>query len=274
MEYKHSSGIHLAENELSVNRAQKRIQLKVSILVFILALLAIISATLAWFTLNTFSSIDDLEMTIGTGAELFISDKNHGTDLSLYGKTITNEMVNEQLAKYNTSLAEIKLDPVTSSNGRVFYSEEGGDRTENTGGFLEFDVYLIATEDMWIHLTSDDTENNAKNGTLVSTNSSAPMSNVTRAVRISFTGDGESAKIYEPNSGSPVGGQTTFDLPEPMRYTDNTRLFKINSMEPYKTTIRIWIEGEDPECINNIRDSHLSVRLCFKGTNDNNESIG
>lgn len=271
---KKSVDMTLENNERFVNRVKSRMRLKTAVLLFIIALLAITTATLAWFTLNSFSSVNNMEMTIGTGAELLVSTVNNGTDLTKYGKEITNEMINSHLREYNTNLNSMRLDPVTSSNGTAFYSQFNEKRTENVGGFLEFDIYFIATKDIWVHLSSDETETNAADGTRVNTNSTGSMAEVVRAVRMSFTDAGNSTRIYEPNKASAVASQVTFDLPSPMRYSNDTRLFQLKEMEPTKVTVRLWIEGEDPQCNNDIQNAHLAVQLCFKGTDENNESIG
>ena len=75
-----------------IEKLKKKMKLKASVMILIIALLALGTGTLAWFTLNSFSAVDSLEMTIGTGAELRVSTENHGTDLELYTKEITNEM--------------------------------------------------------------------------------------------------------------------------------------------------------------------------------------
>ena len=76
------------------------------------------------------------------------------------------------------------------------------------------------------------------------------------------------------NRSTPVNGQTTFDLPSgSMVYSNNTRLFHLNQLEPVKVTVRLWIEGNDPECDDDVQDAQLSVQLGFVGCDKDNKPI-
>lgn len=87
----------------------------------ILAVLGLATATYAWFTVNTFVGVQDFELEVSTGDDLRVSMDNHGSDINQYTHTITNDMLNSYLRKnYNTSLKDIILDPVTTSNGKDF----------------------------------------------------------------------------------------------------------------------------------------------------------
>jgi hypothetical protein len=80
--------------------------------------------------------------------------------------------------------------------------------------------------------------------------------------------------VYEPNKGTQINSLTTFDLPGgEMRYSNSTRLFHLEEMEPQMVTIRLWIDGEDPQCDDDVQDADLSVRLGFIGCDDNNVPI-
>lgn len=263
-------------NERLIERIKKRMKLKSTIMILIIALLAVATGTLAWFTLNTFASVNDLEMTIGTGAQLLVSTEDHGSDLSKYVKVITNEMINDYLKKSlndnEAGIDKIVLDPSTSDKGIDILTRGGKKREANTGGYLEFPIYFIGTKDMYVHLTSDDTATNKNDGSHVSTTETGVKADVINCPRISFEENG-STRIWEPNQGAAVAGQSTFDLPKPMSYTNNTRLFHLDAMKPKKIMIRLWVEGEDPQCDDDVQDAQLTVALCFMGTDENNEAI-
>lgn len=259
-------------NERLIERIKRRMKLKSTIMILIIALLAVCTGTLAWFTLNTFASVNDLEMTIGTGAQLLVSTEDHGTDLSKYVKVITNEMINEYLKDYDTDLEKIELAPLTSAVGIDMLTQRGVKREPNTGGYLEFPIYFIGTKDMYVHLTSDDTATGKNDGSGVSTTSTGGKADIIYCPRVSFEENG-STRIWEPNQGSAVAGQSTFDLPNPMSYTNNTRLFHLDAMKPKKIMVRLWIEGEDPQCDDDVQQAQLTVALCFMGTDENNEAI-
>ena len=252
-----------------LNKAQVRIKRKTTMMLCIIALLVLITSTLAWFTLNSFASVENIQMDITTGVDLRVDMVDHGPDIEQYKKVITNEMINSYLsANGNYTLADQLLDPVTTRNGINFESEQGNTRVAGRDTFLEFDCYFIASTDMWVHLSSDDAPD--MQGTSVTTTETGLKAEVVQAVRVGFEKDGTTA-IYEPNKvGSAVNGQNTFDLAVPMRYSNDTRLFHLNELEPKKVTIRVWAEGNDPQCDDDVQRSNLTVKLLFSGTDEEN----
>lgn len=263
------------KREIELLRAERKqiksVRVKLSVLLLVLLLVSMVTTTFAWFTISSISSVHNMEITIGTGVQLLISDEDHGNVLSEYTNEVTEVEINKQLSAYNTSLDRIKLDPLTTSNGTVLYTQEGIRRNANEDTFLEFNLFFIGTENMWVHLTSDESEAGADDGTKVSTSSTGVQADIVNCVRVSFT-DEQAGRtvIYEPNQGSAVGGQSTFDLPSPMTYTNSTRLFELEAMTPKMITVRVWIEGEDPNCDDDVQNANLQLQLNFEGTDENN----
>ncbi len=261
-------------DEMVEEKVPRKKRKRLIVLISLLVLLAMTTSTYAWFTVNTFAGVDSLDLHISVSAQLKVSMEDHGTDLDEYVKKITNEMIDGYLATAGTSLEEILLDPVTSDNGRQYYSQRGVEREPNDRSYLEFECFFIATEDMWVHLTTESTDDGLDDGTRVSTESTGLKADVVNCARVNFdAGDGGMA-TYEPNRGSQVTGLSTFDLPAgTMVYSDSTRLFHLNAMEPTKVAIRLWIEGEDPQCDDDVQDAHLAVQLGFIGCDENNQPI-
>lgn len=261
-----------------LNKMQSRVKRKTTLLVAIIAILILVTGTMAWFTLNSFSSIENLTMEITTGVDLRVDIENHGNDIKQYKKVITNAMVNQYLASQSgsdKSLTNLRLDPLTTPNGMPpFKLEKGATKEANSTSYLEYKVWFIASRDMWVHLSSDTAtvEGTTTGTTKVSTSSTGAQANIVRAVRISYEADGN-AVIYEPNKGSAVAGQTTFDVPTPMSYSNDTRLFHLNELEPKLVTIRVWAEGNDPECNDDVQQANLQVEMLFSGTDDNNTPL-
>lgn len=252
-----------------LNKAQVRIKRKTTFMLGIIALLVLVTSTLAWFTLNSFASVENIQMNITTGVDLRVDMENHGSDIELYKKEITNEMVNSYLTANNKdTIANQLLDPVTTRNGINFESQNGSSRTANEDSFLEFECYFIASKDMWVHLSSEDATGEM-DGTSVTTTETGLKADIVEAVRVSFE-EGGSAAIYEPNKAAAVNSQTTFDLATPMVYSNSTRLFHLNELEPVKVTIRLWAEGNDPQCDNDVQASNITFNLLFSGTDENN----
>lgn len=257
------------------NNTRLKLRKRKRLIVFlsVLAILGMTSATFAWFTVNTFAGVQDFELTVSTGDDLRVSMENHGSDIDQYTHVITNDMINSYLrSKYNKTMEDIILDPVTTNDGKAFAYQDGT-RVEPNGdeSYFEFECYFIATRDMHVHLTTEAADDNGRQtgssgGTEVSTDSPAPQSDVVRACRMDFEGEGNSVKTWEPNKGTPVTSLTTFDLPSGnMSYDDSNNLFTLQKLTPKKVTMRLWLEGEDPECDNDIQRANLKVKLSFVG---------
>lgn len=258
---------------VSEKQTQKR-RKRVIVFVAIITMLSMITTTVAWFSVNTFAGVDTLDVHISVSAQLKVSMEDHGSDLSKYVKTITNEMIDGYLnSKYQTKLEDIKLDPVTTTNGTTFTNRRGAERKPNDKSFLEFEFYFIATEDMWVHLTTESSDIEGDKGTSVTSDSPAPQSEVTQCARVSFTTDTDGTATYEPNKAGSSTSLSTFDISTPMSYSNGTRLLHLTEMQPKKVTLRLWVEGEDPQCDDDVQEADLKVALSFVGTDDNNVPI-
>ena len=255
------------------NRKKLRKRKSLIIFISILSILGLTSATFAWFTVNTFAGVQLFELQVSTGDDLRVSMENHGANIEQYTHVITNDMINSYLrGKYNKTMDQIILDPVTSTDGRTFTYQDGT-RVEPNGdeSYFEFECYFIATRDMHVHLTTEAADENGRqtgqsNGTEVSTSSPAPQSDVIRSCRIDFDGEGNTVKTYEPNKSGQSTLLPTFDLPSgTMNYNDDNNLFTLQKLTPKKVTMRVWLEGEDPECDNDIQRANLQIKLSFVG---------
>lgn len=263
----------IVDNMVSEKVPRKR-RKRLIVFVALITLLSMTTATVAWFTVNTFAGVDNLDIKISMSAQLKVGMENYGTDLERYTKVITNEMVDSYLQKQGTSLEEIMLDPVTTTNGTRFTNQRGAEREPNNRSYLEFECYFIATEDMWVHLTTESTKQGEDDGTKVTTTSTGAKADVVNCARVDFSTDKNGTAIYEPNRGTPVNGQSTFDLPSgTMQYSNSTRLFHLDQLTPTKATIRIWVDGEDPQCDDDVQDAQLGVQLGFVGCDENNVPI-
>ncbi len=260
-----------------IKKNKKRLRKRKRLIAFlsILAVLGLSTATFAWFTVNTFAGVNDFELKISTGDELRVSMQNHGSDINQYVFEITNDMMNQHLRKYNTSLKEMVLYPVTTNNGSTFtyhHGEAAKPNDKDNYSYLEIECYFIATKEMWVHLTTEtNKEDSDKIGTYVKSSSPSPQSEITQAVRVDFQTDSDGVKTWEPNKGSQVTRLTTFDLPSgDMVYNDSNNLFHLDKLTPKKVTFRLWMEGEDPQCDNDVQRANLTVRMSFVGCDDKN----
>ena len=261
--------LELQQELQKLKKAQVRIKRKFTFMLSIIAMLVLITATLAWFTLSNFASVNDITLKISTAPQLYLDIENRGTDVSMWKKVLTNDMINTALRAENApTLDQQLMDPVTTSNGISFQSRSGNTRNANSTTFVEFKVWFIATEEMWVHLSGDkvQVENNDAT-TSVSTTETGAKADVVRAIRVSYEDSG-SAAIWEPNKGAAVNGQTTFDVST--TYSNDTRIFHLDKLTPKQITFRIWAEGNDPECDDDVQDANVTIQMLFAGTDDNN----
>ncbi|MBQ9680430.1 MAG: hypothetical protein IJV48_07105 [Ruminococcus sp.] len=265
--------LELQQELKKLKKAQARIKRKFTFLLSIIAMLVLITATLAWFTLSNFASVNEINLKISTAPELYLDIENRGTDVTQWKKVLTNDMINQYLSSVNgTRIADQRLDPVTTSNGISFQSQSGAARTANeSSSFLEFKVWFIATTDMYVHLSGQTVQVEGNNATsAVTTTETGSKADIVRAVRVSYEDSG-SAAIWEPNRGTPVNGQTTFDVGQ--SFGSDSRLFHLDKLTPKQITVRIWAEGNDPECDNDVQDSELTVQMLFGGADENGNSF-
>ena len=256
-----------------LKKAQARVKRKFTFLLSVIAMLVLITATLAWFTLSNFAAVNDINLKISTAPQLYLDIENRGSsDMTLWKKTLTNDMINTALRAQNApTLEEQVMDPVTTTNGIVFSGQSGNSRNANSSTYVEFRVWFIATADMWVHLSGQTVQVEGKDATTsISTTETGAKSDVVRAVRVSYEDSG-SAAIWEPNKGAAVNGQSTFDVSQ--SFSNDTRLFHLNKLEPKQITFRIWAEGNDPECDDDVQDASLTMTMLFGGTDENNEAF-
>ena len=108
----------------------------------------------------------------------------------------------------------------------------------------------------------------------MSSDSPSPKNQVVSCTRVSYTTESNGTATFENNKGAAVTSLSTFDLPSgTMVYSDGTRLFHLDEMKPKKVTIRLWIEGEDPQCNDDVQEANLQVQMSFVGTDNNNVPI-
>ncbi len=264
-----------------IEKSRKRLRKRKSLIIFlcIIAILGLTTSSYAWFTVNTFAAVEDFELQISTADDLRVSMDNHGSDIEKYTHVITNEMINSYLRKnYNKTMEDILLDPVTTNNGRNFSYQNGAKAEPNDGeSYFEFECYFIATRAMDVHLSNEGIDEDGKKteGTKITSPSPSPLNEVVSANRIAFDPDGGTVKTYEHNKGAAVTSLSTFDLPSgTMTYNDSNNLFSLEKLTPKKVTVRLWLEGEDPECDNDIQRSELHVTLSFAGIRDGQTAPG
>lgn len=106
--------------------------------------------------------------------------------------------------------------------------------------------------------------------TACTTTETGGKADIVRAVRVSFEDNG-SAAIWEPNKGAAINGQTTFDVGQ--GFSSDSRLFHLDTLTPKQITFRIWAEGNDPECDNDVQSANVTFQMLFGGADENGNSF-
>lgn len=259
--------------ELTTLRA--RVKYKTSLSIFIIALMVMITTTLAWFTVSGLAGTDGLDMNCTTGSELRIATSNLGNDINAYEKQVTADMINAQLTANNYKvLNDIKLEPLSTRNassdiGTRLFLQNGTERTTEgpgNGDYLLMNLWLISGNAVDVYLTDKESEDGANDGTKItsaSTNTAA-QADVVRTARISFAPEGESTKIYEVEQRGAASNQTNafWNISE---NSDANKICSLEANTPKQITVRVWIEGEDPLCVDAVQQAGFSVQLKFEG---------
>lgn len=230
--------------EENKKKTQKSL-LKTSILLSMMALVALTAVTVAWFSIADNARVRTMSLELITGVDLRMDLDPHET-IEEYVKTLTFEDISQRiLEEKGFSMEEVPLEPVTTSNYERFIYENGTVVEPTSGAYLEFTLHFMGEKDMLVHLTEENSSADEVDGTAV--NSQNPE--LPQAMRIAFTADGKTT-VYDPGENR---GEDLF-------------LFSLKKEEDKEVQVHIWLEGTDPACTDALRNADYEIRLRFNGT--------
>ena len=260
--------IHMNENKI-----EKR-YFTISIMLSLVALISVVMTTVAWFTIADFAKINNMKMEITSGRNLRFDLDAHDV-YDEYVQSLSFEQIAQRInSEHGYDMKETHLKPVTTDDYMTFVFEEGTIVNKSSGAYLEFVLHFMATEDMVVHLTSENS-NGATDGTLINSNNK----NLPKAMRISFSTD-DMNYIYDPrmgNSSIMTGNVKKIGLPssDEMVLNDDNQMFRLEKNVDCPVVVRVWLEGTDPNCTDDLRNADYSISLRFEGTDyDNNRLVG
>lgn len=234
----------------------------ISLLLSLMALVSITAATAAWMTIADRTRVRTMRMEITTGINLRFDLDPHGT-FEEYVKTLSFESISKRILRdKGFDPKDNPLYPVTTTDGRKFTLKSG--KQANSKYYLEFTLHFMSTQDMIVHLTSAGAE-----GTKVS----SQTDQLPQAMRLSFTATGKT-HIYDPGWTEPFerkGNVTTFGLPADeahLIYDDGNALFSLKAGVDKPVVVRIWLEGTDEACTDDLRNKDYTIQLRFVGTDE------
>lgn len=242
-----------------------------TILLALFALLSLVAATVAWFTIADFTKVYSMSMEITTGTNLRFDLDPHET-FEDYVKTLSFQQIAERIKlEKKTDIRTAPLEPVTTRDYATYFYEDGTVVSDQSGAYIEFTLHFMATEDMLLHLTSAGTEDGA--GTqILSSNAALPY-----AMRISFTADGKTY-VYDPGMGDAAQEKKNgkiMGLPEAskMVLNQNNQMFWLEKNQDKTVITRIWLEGTDEACTDALRKADYKISLRFVGTDENHKVL-
>ena len=242
-----------------------RSRLLTSVLLVLLALVAVTAATVAWFSIADKAKLKTMSLDIISDLDMRMDLDAHKT-IDQYKKTLSFAEIAKRIQKEKGfSMEETPLEPVTTSDQKVFTFENGSQVSDSSGAYLEFTLHFMAEKDLVVHLTSANSSESAEDGTaIMSKTDSLPQ-----AMRISFIADGQTW-IYDPGMGDQVsqsGKTKTFGLPSAtsMKLTDKNKMFSLKENEDKAVLVHIWLEGTDEACTDELKAAEYAIRLRFAG---------
>lgn len=276
--------------------------LKSKLLVCLMYVAVLSTATYAWFTLNNKPRVFNLALTAGGAADLLIADDLGG------GPGEYSDKLDLQTANQTpVAMMDMELNPVTTDNARTFYEPvyEGSSVTsvKEITDVAELNKSYVYQKTFYLKAGSIKT----RSGKKVSSNvksydimllgpeqgeqysgcvirqkaGSGAEASAANSIRIAFIVEGQDEiPIYEPNSSQHNGGDKAVNavsygnyktLKQPFpggEFADGENgnsktLFTIREEEDVLVTMLIWIEGTDDDCTNSIQLDDIVGNIQF-----------
>lgn len=216
-----------------------------SVLLVFLALVSITAATFAWFTIADRTKVRSMSMDVTTGLNLRFDLDEH-PQFEEYVKTLTFEQIAARIQQEKGfDMREVPLEPVTTSDYTVFTLENGTVVDAGKGSYLEFTLHFMATKDMDVRLTGQDSPGKNDGTEISSSNGALP-----KAMRISFTVESQTV-VFDPGMSN-----------------DSGKLFSLKENIDQPVLVHIWLEGTDEACTDALRGADYAIRLRFVGTDE------
>lgn len=255
------------------NKKNVRQRVYISLMLTLIALVAVTAATVAWFSIADRTKVNTMGLDIVADVEMRMDLDAHDT-IDQYVRTLSFESIQNRIQREKGfSMSATPLSPVTTSDYSTFTYENGKVAEATEGSYLEFTLHFMAAKDMIVHLTSADSDTGKGDGTMVSSS----VASLPQAMRISFTADGQTW-IYDPgmdDTSETLGTAKTFGLAavSDMQLSDANSIFTLKEGEDKAVVVHIWLEGTDPQCTDELKKADYSIRLRFTGTDMNGKSF-
>lgn len=180
-------------NEKTTNTKSLRRRLTISILVVIITLCAVVSATYAWYIYNTSRHTTDVRMAAGAGANLQISNSYSGE----YGSAAVLESFKGQLEPVSTNKVTVGFQKATS-----FIVGQGGPADLLAAGFDDSEARDYYHTSMYLRTNGNDTDIYLADIGFEDSDEKVPISS---AIRVGLV-------VHEPGQNMPVSSEYIFAI--------------------------------------------------------------
>lgn len=274
-------------------------KLFVSIAVLVLAIALAATTTFAWFTVNKKVTVGNVDVNVTTEADgLYISAD--GTEFAetvniegivaeldaittADGKSFTDEK-GTVVAAYNADAADAKANKYVEF--KLYFRSSTAHTVKFTGCAVtsEDPAPTVSAPKAWDALTESDYGATLAKGDTLATRAA-------NAARVSFT-SGDTTKVWNPNSTSEfnansaarnlaqdykaqlLGQNLPTDIAKPA--TDDKAITTLDNTDAItlaldangvyyvgEITVRLWIDGQDADCLNTILSDNVRLALAF-----------
>lgn len=180
-------------NEKTTNTKSLRRRLTISILVVIITLCAVVSATYAWYIYNTSRHTTDVRMAAGAGANLQISNSYSGE----YGSAAVLESFKGQLEPVSTNKVTAGFQKATS-----FIVGQGGPADLLAAGFDDSEARDYYHTSMYLRTNGNDTDIYLADIGFEDSDEKVPISS---AIRVGLV-------VHEPGQNMSVSSEYIFAI--------------------------------------------------------------
>lgn len=222
--------------EKTTNTKSLRRRLTISILVVIITLCAVASATYAWYIYNTSRHTTDVRMAAGAGANLQISNSYSGE----YGSAAVLESFKGQLEPVSTNKVTAGFQKATS-----FIVGQGGPADLLAAGFDDSEARDYYHTSMYLRTNGDDTDIYLADIGFEDSDEKVPISS---AIRVGLV-------VHEPGQNMPVSSEYIFAISDKKnpeaRYNTATGKegYVLNGVKKDGTTVPFSPYTSDAYCI-------------------------
>lgn len=284
----------LKERIKALNASQKK-KFKMALIMSLLCVVMLSGATYAWFTISNTAKVNNLEITVISEGKLLIgADANVIRDnKSEHSLKISTQKALKLYPCTTTTDGKVMRKPIYTASDVV----TGTDSIATTGSPVAERERFYYEETIWLGINEAAEVNNKYAITLAKKNNNigsyvnvkgTGASHPEYCIRISFTINqgtaDEKTVIYEPNADVHITGTKATDNSNAgctntfkqnnagtfinqsgtVYYTgDSSELFEITANQPTPVVVRIWFEGTDTDCVNEIQNGSIEGMFTF-----------